>query len=345
MEQSPPHNVPIPTGLNRIQLHASVPLLISLSGVKAILHCAELSGDDYKLESAYLDTIPSTSKSLVSVEHIERLRDAKIHVIVSSQSGAGLAVSAFDNLLKPLFELFSINYAVHYTSSKTSHREYLGRSLFSRDHENVIIIFGGDTMIYDFLNSLPTNRSCSKSSDGFTLFPIPCGTGNALAMSLGITSIPIGISKVFGVGEAAALTKRRLPVMEISIDDVKVWGLVVCSWGFHASVVADSDDMEMRRQYGLNRFNVAPPFNTALIIGCSGAFNIACASRVPWHCKKRDCTFKGLSPYLSDVYSCVSSGTYFLYCSEPIASFGELYYRPNRANVRGETNECYARGV
>ena len=129
--------------------------------------------------------------------------------------------------------------------------------MLSQDQENVVVIFGGDTMIYDLLNSVPDNQNLS-SSQRVTICPIPCGTGNALAMSLGTTSIPIGISKALGISETSA---QPLPVLKVTIrelDAEKVfWGAIVCSWGLHASLVADSDDPEMRRQYGVNRFAVS----------------------------------------------------------------------------------------
>ena len=116
-------------------------------------------------------------------------------------------------------------------------------------------------MIYDLLNALPKNTH-STESHRITISPIPCGTGNALAMSLGITSIPVGISAFFGVSKVKSIDTSPLPVLRISILEADqervIWAAVVCSWGLHASLVADSDDPEMRRQYGAKRFGVFP---------------------------------------------------------------------------------------
>ena len=194
---------------------------------------------------------------MISAKHINRLRSANVYIIVSTQSGAGLAVTAFDNLLQPLLKQFDIPFSVHKTHSKNSHREFLKLITFSPDQENIIVIFGGDTMIYDLLNSVSSNCNLS-SSPRITICPIPCGTGNALAMSLGTTSIPIGITKALGISETSA---QPLPVLKVIIREEEmervIWGAIVCSWGLHASLVADSDDPEMRRQYGANRFGVS----------------------------------------------------------------------------------------
>ena len=229
------------------------------NGPKGILYHAVLSESKYKLQTKDLESIPPDSKLVMSSENLRRLESAHVYVVVSSNSGAGLAVTAFDDLLDPLLKQFSIKASVHKTSSKTSHREFLASALFSPDHENIIMLFGGDTIIYDLLNSLSENSHLS-SSHRITICPIPCGTGNALAMSLKTTSIPIGISKALGVSGASVFTTAQLPLMKINIrkfpHEKVIWGAVVCSWGLHASLVADSDDPEMRRQYGAKRFAV-----------------------------------------------------------------------------------------
>ena len=226
------------------------------------MYHAVLTENVYELKTKSLESVPSDSALVLSTQQTDRLRAAEVHVIVSAQSGAGLATTASDNILNPLFTLLGVEPRVHKTTSKTSHSEYLASTVFSRVHVNIILILGGDTIIYDLLNALPKNNHLT-SSHRFTICPIPCGTGNALAMSLKTTSIPIGISKVFGVSESGTVHNTILPVMKISIREPQqertIWGAVVCSWGLHASLVADSDDPEMRKQHGANRFAVHSP--------------------------------------------------------------------------------------
>ena len=231
------------------------------TGTGGTLYHAVLTENVYELKTHPLESIPSDCKLVVSPAHVNRMRAGRVHVIVSPQSGAGLATTASENLLKPLLSLFGIDPLVHTTTSKTSQSEYLESGSFSLDLENVILILGGDTVIYSLLNSLPRNRHITPSHR-FTVCPIPCGTGNALAVSLGTKSIPIGISKVFAVSESGILHNATLPVMKISIRESEqertIWGTVVCSWGLHASLVADSDNLEMRKEHGANRFYVLP---------------------------------------------------------------------------------------
>jgi diacylglycerol kinase family enzyme len=226
------------------------------AGSGGTLYYAVLSGTEWELKTQTLSSTPSDSKLVISSKHLNRLRSANLYVIVSTQSGGGLAATAFDNLLQPLLKQFDIPFSVHKTTSKTSHREFLKSLTFSPDQENVIIILGGDTVIYDLLNSMASNRNLS-SSPRITICLVPCGTGNSLAMSLGTTSIPIGITRALGISETSP---QPLPVLKVIIQEAEaervIWGVNVCSWGLHASLVADSDDPEMRRQYGASRFVV-----------------------------------------------------------------------------------------
>ena len=179
-------------------------------------------------------------------------------MLISSKSGEGLAESAFSNLLLPLFNKFNIPFSGHKTFSKTSHKSYFSGIEISSLKENIIVVFGGDTVIFDLLNSLSENHFVTPEHR-FTLCPIPCGTGNALATSLGIKNTPIGISRIFGLSKTSR-EPERLPLLKITIREQArehvIFASVVCSWGLHASLVANSNEPEMRREYGAQRFQV-----------------------------------------------------------------------------------------
>ena len=218
----------------------------------------------YRLHVSTLSSVNPKSKLVVSQEHVQRLQSSLLYIIVSSLSGAGLALTAFSSLLQPLIDLFSLTPAVHQTTSKTSHLEFIKSITMSSDLENILVIFGGDTMIYDIINGLAMNNSISADSR-ITIVLVPCGTGNALATSLGTYSIPTGIGKLFGVCETSVVETKVLPTFRVTIKEPEsrrlFWGVVVCSWGLHASLVADSNDPDMRREYGPKRFAVITHFS------------------------------------------------------------------------------------
>lgn len=240
----------------------------------------------FELESNRLSSLAHPSSFILTTETLSRLQSAHIIIIVSSLSGAGYATTAYDNVFAPLMKILSIDTTVHKTTSKISHCQFIESSPFSANSENIIVIFGGDTMVYDVLNSLSKN-SFLTSSHQFTLSLLPCGTGNALSTSLGITSIPVGISRFFGISGTSEVETPTLPVMKIAIQDRgserTIWSTVVCSWGLHASLVADSDTPEMRREYGPKRFEVYLQL-TLLMAGCCRETPKSCSSRLPWKC-------------------------------------------------------------
>jgi diacylglycerol kinase family enzyme len=234
-------------------------ILPSQVGEGAVLYSVVKSSEgEYELGVTMLSSIDASSPLLVRLDAVERLQSANLYVIVSSLSGAGLASTAFERLLAPLLKVTSIEPTVHWTTSKTSHIEFIEKATFDPAKENIIVIFGGDTIVYHVLNSLPKNRYLTGSNQ-ITLCVVPCGTGNAFVTSLGLRTIPDGIMPLFGISSTGQLN-RPLPLLKVTIQEDSVerviWSAVVCSWGLHSSLVADSDSLEMRREHGPNRFRV-----------------------------------------------------------------------------------------
>lgn len=128
----------------------------------------------------------------------------------------------------------------------------------------------------DILNSLMFDAP----SDDFmppVISILPMGTGNALAHSSGITK-----DKTFGLRSLLCGSPRPLPVFRAKFSEGArlltdegrkadiihlqqrnrpiLYGAVVCSWGLHASLVADSDTSEYRK-FGADRFQMAAQEN------------------------------------------------------------------------------------
>ena len=211
-----------------------------------------------------------------------------LHIIVSTKSGTGLAEAHFVHLVKPLLAQLDqhegTDYEVHHTESERSVIELATSVLLPRAHRGVnqtIVLMSGDGGIVDFVNALFTRGR----QDGVTteelgstyvkpcISLLPMGTGNALAHSIGITrDHTVGLSSMlrgapqilpmfraaFSPGArvvtAYGTQEESLPVDEQGTGTL--WGAVVCSWGMHAALVADSDTEEYR-QYGAERFKMA----------------------------------------------------------------------------------------
>lgn len=204
-----------------------------------------------------------------------------LHIIISTRSGAGFAQTFLFDVLEPSLSALGVSreaYKVHETLSDQTITE-LTRSVFvpraNGGIPQTIILLSGDGGMVDIINGLlssPTSTHYVKPTVGL----LAMGTGNALAHSInppqdstfGLASIVRGTSQPlptfvarFSSGSVQLLDggSRSEPLAPPSNDDedaALMHGVVVCSWGLHASLVADSDTAAYRK-YGPERFQMA----------------------------------------------------------------------------------------
>lgn len=173
----------------------------------------------------------------------------------------------------------------------TSSAQTIPNHAKSFSSSSTVLILGGDTSIAEFVNSLidqPLSRrqrqpDSSPADDPLhlNLICIPTGSGNAISNSIGHESIAKSISRIF-LGELQPLANFRVqfpegsrflqpnspiptssttPAMLSSIPQLGSFHtFAVVSWGFHASLVADSDSAEYRK-FGVARFQKAAMTN------------------------------------------------------------------------------------
>lgn len=188
------------------------------------------------------------------------LTERKVIIIDSVKSGTGRTPGKdiYLDILDPLFKELSIEHEYHATKSATSISEL---ALSLKDHKVSIIFISGDTSINEFINSL------NDSEKGeIAIFPIPGGTGNSLSLSLNITNPLDAIIRLFSAGTTLPLNLYEVDFPQGSHYLIAnelgspvpshLKFLVVLSWGFHASLVADSDTPELRK-HGIKRFQLA----------------------------------------------------------------------------------------
>ncbi|KAF1352526.1 ATP-NAD kinase-like domain-containing protein [Delphinella strobiligena] len=204
----------------------------------------------------------------------------KIHVIVSIASGTRQAEEFYNTRLKPIMNATgwekSENYEVHFTTSDTTVTE-LARDILAppaaQGVKQQVILLSGDGGVVDIVNALMSSQHInSYQYQPPTLAIIPLGTGNALANSLKVTADnSLGLRTLYqGVSQHLPIFKATFsPGARILANEAKdelplhgnsVWGCVVCSWGLHSSLVADSDTSEYRK-HGAERFQMAAKEN------------------------------------------------------------------------------------
>ncbi|KKY27071.1 putative glycogen synthase kinase mutation revertant [Phaeomoniella chlamydospora] len=216
--------------------------------------------------------VPVNSKSLQLSN-----KPSNFSVWISTYSGTGEAVAFYENALQPLLAAFGAkDYQRLETSSAESIKEFCNEILVPRANAGIdqtVILLSGDGGPVDMINALAEGLD-AKSAQIPHLALLPLGTGNALSHSSGLT-------KDMTVGVRSMLNGVPLPIPTFCVtlspgsklvtdegrgrEDItalssgttpKVYGAVVCSWGFHASLVADSDTAEYRK-FGAERFRMA----------------------------------------------------------------------------------------
>lgn len=208
-----------------------------------------------------VDLDPSTPEVKTVPKHLSGRR---VYIIDSINSGTGRIAPQTDiylAILRPAFDYLHVNYKYIKTTSPTTICD------FARTFEEsdvTVIFISGDTSITEFVNALPESPSLRK----LTLFPIPAGTGNSIALSLGYATVATSVRVLLSSHEEPLplnLYLAKFPQLATSSipsdpNNCELVFLVVLSWGFHAALVADSDTPEMRK-LGLERFKVAAKMN------------------------------------------------------------------------------------
>ncbi|GKU18089.1 unnamed protein product [Fusarium langsethiae] len=214
----------------------------------------------------------------------------QVDVIVSVKSGVGQALRVWQDVLKPLWESFiddsgKPQYRFIQTYSAETVRDYARRLWASeeRSKPRTVVLLSGDGGVVDLLNGSDGDEKPHISP---TIALLPLGTGNALfhsthkplytepgpsPLALGLRTLFQGVSTdlpIFRasfssgsrivkftdkVKESPANDPNRVKKEETSITHLQ--GAIVASYGFHASIVYESDTPEYR-VHGDKRFGM-----------------------------------------------------------------------------------------
>lgn len=201
------------------------------------------------------------------------------HVIVSTGSGTGQASEVWTHLLKPFLDFVRDNateerYQLHFTTSETTVSDLTKSVFLPRANAGVaqsIVLLSGDGGLVDITNTLLSQPHSQKYQKP-NIAILPLGTGNAMAHSSGITK-----DKTLGLSTLVRGSPKEIPLFHATFSpgarllaneareeyELPLYnntptchGAVVCSWGLHAGLVADSDTAHYR-QFGAERFKMA----------------------------------------------------------------------------------------
>lgn len=245
----------------------------------AVLYLEHSSNDSDQLsqhlQQIVISCLPEELSALVA-EIPDFLRQRQpVQIVVSTGAGTGTAKAVLGQIVEPFLVYLGIDHQVHETQSAQTIIE-LSRSQFleraGAGIAQTIILLSGDGGLIDIVDVFYKSHRSLRVAPDIAL--IPCGTGNAMANSIGFRSGPAsgltgllrGKSSPLPIFAATFSPGSQMVVEEgryrAPIDDqpnapfCTIYGAVVASWGLHAALVADSDTSEYRR-FGSERFKLA----------------------------------------------------------------------------------------
>ncbi|CUS24742.1 LAQU0S19e00606g1_1 [Lachancea quebecensis] len=214
------------------------------------LACVET--EDSKYTSFSLTTRPNEHGDASFDSQLTR-GHMDILIVDSIRSGTGRdSRNNFgENILKPLFTSLGIPHQVLRTRDSDSAAQ-LGHTLRPCSQNTIIIFLSGDTTISEFLNSLNRN-TFAGSRPTLSLLPLPLGTGNAWANSLGLCCPATSLSGFL----QGKLAHQSFPLYQATFPNgFEMIFFIVLSVGFHANLLHLCSQQRFQ-SLGVERFRIA----------------------------------------------------------------------------------------
>ena len=264
-------------------------------GGSFLVSCVQQDGTaldaPYKLSTFSASEVPESLKTLVVDQcpaHLRSSPNHRVDVVVSTKSGTRLALACWEDVVKPLLEAVQglgdgdgdgkqRGYEVVVTQNARSVRDF-ARATYEAADDVTIVLLSGDGGIVDLLNESESGKQLRPPSVAL----LPLGTGNALFHSLhkpryskGTPTAPLvhGLRTLFGgspnplpIFRASFSPGATLVHVPDHLDGEELphrrpehvdhlFGAIVASHGFHASIVWESDTPAYRA-HGARRFGM-----------------------------------------------------------------------------------------
>lgn len=233
-------------GAERIKMAAIVELCRN-NGIKYSVEIVEVKG---KVESYKL--IKANDRSTDCFLKFDR--DTQIIVIDSVKSGTSRndRSDLYKLVIEPLFQSLGVEYKYIKTESENSIRDFARRTSFQSGFKYDILFLSGDTSISEFINALATTILRSAKYR-ISILPVPLGSGNALATSLGFKTPLQALITYLNSNKKCS----PLPLYDAQLpNSTSMIFFIILSLGFHANLLHCAEDPKYKSM-GVERFQVA----------------------------------------------------------------------------------------
>lgn len=183
--------------------------------------------------------------------------DSELIVIDSVNSGTGGRrcggpTDFYTVVMKPVLERVRGPYRYVRTESRDTIKHFAENFVTEPGKKYDILFLSGDTSVSEFINNL-SPLYLLQTSKSISILPIPMGTGNALASSLGFKCPVVAFQKYI----CNELSAKPLPIYELVLpDQSSFYFFVILSMGFHANLLHCAEDPKYKNM-GVERFRVA----------------------------------------------------------------------------------------
>lgn len=175
--------------------------------------------------------------------------ETNLVVLDSVNSGVGRTEQNdfYKLVIKPLLDKLAVPHELIKTTSYDSVASF-SKSLNPQENYTILVI-SGDTTISEIFNNLPQGP-CTRQ---LCLLPLPMGTGNAWATSLGFIS-PVTAFRDFLTGRCKP---NRIPLYKASFPNgYSIVFFIIFSLGFHANLLHACEDPKYATM-GVEKFQIA----------------------------------------------------------------------------------------
>jgi len=203
-------------------------------------------------------------------------------ILVNPASGKGKALKIAKENLLPILTEAEIEHELVETQ-RQNHALEIVREMNIEEFDGVVIV-SGDGLFHEAVNGLLQRQDAATAVEKVFLFPVPAGSGNALAASLVYSST--GISNdddlltdalvLLATGKPSKSTICR--VRQVGKDDL--FSFLLQMWGMMADI--DFDSEKYRKPFGGQRFLVSALKHIATLESYKGSISVVKENETNW---------------------------------------------------------------
>lgn len=209
--------------------------------------CFSCGGPSDRKRRKHVFTFPSAELCAEWTDQVNAslgIERRKFLVLLNPVSGQRRSQSLYDNIVRPMLEEAHIDPTLLVTERQNHAYDLMSDSSYTLDHFNVVMVVGGDGLLYEVINGLARRASHGvQLLQQMPIAPIPGGSGNGLAKSILFESD----DEYYSVQSATFVAIKGVPSpLDLSVVNTKsdsMYSFLSMSWGLVSDVDIGSEPL------------------------------------------------------------------------------------------------------